>query len=481
MSCRPGSGRSRNLPGCEHEPVAVPPACPDDALPRAVLHDLRTIVGEAHVRTGRDEVAGHVVDWTGRFRGSTPAVVRPGSTVEVAAIVALCARAGVALVPQGGNTGLVGGSVPLAGEVVLSLRRLASVGPVDEAAGQVTASAGASIASVQDAARRSGLDYAVDLASRDTATVGGTVATDAGGMHVIRHGTTRAQLLGVEAVLGSGQVLTDLAGLEKDATGYDLSGLLCGSEGTLGVITAARLRLVPRAVHRVTAAIGFTDPARAVAGVARLRRGLPGLEAAEMFGPAEAALVADHIGAAPIFEPAPPMVVIVEVAGPLDPTDALAAAVGELGGTVAAAVAADGPRRRDLWQHRERITEAIAARGTPHKLDVTLPHGRLADFLGEVGRVVERVAPGAETWLFGHIGDGNVHVNVTGLGRDDDVDRAVLDLVLERGGSISAEHGIGTAKRAWLARQRGHAAVDAMRAIKAALDPAGILNPGVML
>jgi FAD/FMN-containing dehydrogenase len=446
------------------------------------------IVGSAHVLTDPDARSGHERDWTGRFVGSTPAVVRPGSVGEVAACVGLCAGEGIAVVAQGGNTGLVGGGVPLAGEVVLSTRRLDRLDPVDEVAAQVTAGAGVTLGALQRAAAGHGLRYAVDLAARDSATVGGTVATNAGGLHVVRHGATRAQLAGIEAVLGDGSVVSHLGGLVKDNTGYDLGGLLCGSEGTLGIVTAARLRLVPRPRHAVVALVGMRSAPAAVGAVAAWRRELPDLEAAELFLAAGLDLVCDAFGLRAPFAARPPVYVLVEVAGSTDPTDRLAAALAGTGAALhgfddeAVAVATDEPRRAELWRYREEHTTAINTLGPPHKLDVTLPLGELGRFVEEVPGVVAGVEPGARTWLFGHVGDGNVHVNVTGLDPDDDrVDGAVLEAVAARGGSISAEHGIGTAKRRWLALNRSPAELAAFAAIKRALDPAGILNPNVLL
>jgi hypothetical protein len=225
----------------------------------ALLDALREAVGANHVVTEPDLVASHVVDWTGRFRGATPAVVRPGSVEEVAAVVRACATAGAAIVPQGGNTGLVGGSIPRHGEIVCHLGRLNALGPVDGRRGQVSAQAGVTIGRLQEHARAAGWEYGVDLGARDSATVGGTIATNAGGVHVLRHGATRAQLLGIEAVLGDGSVVRRLDGLEKDNTGYDLAGLVCGSEGTLAIVTAARLRLVARPAHVVVALCAFAD------------------------------------------------------------------------------------------------------------------------------------------------------------------------------------------------------------------------------
>ena len=234
---------------------------------------LRDVVGN-QVIVDADMVASYTTDWTGRFAGHTMAVVRPGSTDEVAGVVSACRELGVPLVPQGGNTGLVGGSVPLHGEVVLSLSRLKTLGAVDPAAGQVTAAAGVALSAVHQAARSAGWAYGVDLASRESATVGGTIATNAGGTRVLRYGDTRAQVLGVEAVLGTGAVLSHLGGLLKDNTGYHLPSLLCGSEGTLAVVTAARLRLVPALSHRTVAILAFADVSHAVEASVHLRRSL---------------------------------------------------------------------------------------------------------------------------------------------------------------------------------------------------------------
>lgn len=432
--------------------------------------------------TDPDLVASYVVDWTGRYRGRSAAVVRPGSLEEVAALVAVCAQGGIALTPQGGNTGLVGGSVPLAGEVVLSLTRLSWLGPVDDVAGQVTVGCGATVGALQRTAAASGWAYGVDLASRDSATLGGTIATNAGGLRVIRYGDTRAQLLGVEAVLGDGSVISHLGGLWKDNTGYDLSRLLCGSEGTLGVVTAARMRLVPPAPERAVALLAFEEVACAVEAAATLRHWVGLLEAVELFLQAGLELVCSEFGLQSPFSKAFSAYVLVEAAAAVDPTDALAEAVASLTGVGDVAIATSSRRRAALWRYREAHTEAIARLGIAHKLDVAVPLGRLGELVRRVPAVVADVTPAGRVWLFGHAADGNLHVNVTGADpADDRLDGAVLELVAELGGSISAEHGIGVAKRHWLALNRSPAEIAAMRAVKAALDPAGILNPNVLL
>ena len=456
---------------------------PVQAPPAAFLDELRAVVGPDHVLTDADQTAGFSVDWTGRFRGAAAAVVRPGSTAEVAAVVGACGAAGVALVPQGGNTGLVGGGVPLGGELVVSLTRLDQLGAVDVAAAQVTAGAGVTLARLQQHVDGHGLAFGVDLAPRDSCTVGGMMATNAGGINVVRYGTMRAQVMGVEAVLGDGSVVSHLAGLPKDNTGYDLAGLLTGSEGTLGVITAARLRLVPRLDHRVTAGLGFRDIATAVAAVIHLRAALPSLHAVELVLADGVALVAADLGVELPLALRSPAALIVEAAAPSDPLEELAAAVADLDLAAEPVVAATPEQRRRLWQLREGFADAINRLGPPVKLDVSVPIGRTADFVDSLPDVLPG---GLGIVVFGHLGDGNLHVNVTGVAPGDPdlaraVEEAVLRAVVDRGGSISAEHGIGTAKARYLSMGRSAAEITAFRAIKAALDPHHILNPGAIL
>jgi FAD/FMN-containing dehydrogenase len=482
-----GSEMKRALPCprratvCDTGPLATPTAASDRVDPR-VLRNLRGVVGNGHVLTEPDLIASYADDWTGRYRGNPPVVVRPGTAAEVAEVIALCRESGLAAVPQGGNTGLVGGGVALSGEAVVSLRRLAWIGEIDASVGQLTAGAGTSVADVQTAAIAAGWAYGVDLGSRGSATVGGTVATNAGGLQVLRHGATRAQLLGLEAVLGTGLMVSHLGGLLKDNTGYDLAALLCGSEGTLGVITAARLRLVPPSPERVVALLAFTSASSAVEAGLLLRRTLPELQSLELFLHSGLALVCHVTGMAPPFPVAHPVYLLAEVAGQRDPLPALTDALSSGPAFADAAVASDSRRRAQLWRYREDHTEAINTLGAPHKLDVTLPAAVLAAFIDRVPGVVAEADERAVTWLFGHVADGNVHVNITGVDADNiDVDDRVLTYVAELGGSISAEHGIGTAKRPWLHLNRSEAEIGAFRSIKHALDPAGILNPNALL
>ena len=444
-------------------------------MPTGLIEELGAAVGPAQVVVDPEVMVSYGVDWTGRFRGLPSAVVRPGDIAEVAAVVAVCKEAGAALVPQGGNTGLVGGGVPLAGEVVLSLRRLAGVTDVDPLGGQLSVGAGTTVAEVQAAAAFAGWSYGVDLASRDSATIGGTIATNAGGLQVLRHGSTRAQLVGFEAVLGTGDIVSHMGGLIKDNTGYDLGGLLCGSEGTLGVVTAARVRLVPQSPERVTAILALSSTGAAVDAASLLRRYLPEVQSLEFFLQPGLDLVCRASSIAAPFSDKHQAYLLAEAASQHDPMPAMAAALDSLAAVEDVAVATEPTRRAQLWRYREGHTEAINTLGAPHKLDVTLPAPMLAHFIDDVPDVVRAADPRAATWLFGHIGDGNVHVNVTGLEPATSVvDDRVMHYVAELGGSISSEHGIGAAKQPWLHLNRSDAELSAFRRLKTALDPGGI-------
>jgi FAD/FMN-containing dehydrogenase len=449
----------------------------------AFLAAARATVGGSGVLTDPDLTEGYSVDWTRRWRGSAPAVVRPATTDQVAALVAAARRHGVALVPQGGNTGLVGGSVPRTGaEVVLSLRRLDDLGPVDVLAAQVTAGAGVTLAALQAHATAAGLAFAVDTGARESATVGGMVATNAGGVHVVRHGPMRAQVVGVEAVLGTGEVVSRLGGLVKDNTGYDLGQLLCGSEGTLGVVTGARLRLVADEPHVVVALLGLPGIGEVVSLASALRHDVGAVRALEVMEGDSMRVAASYLGATPPVAPDAGAFLLVEAAGRVDQTTSLANAIARHAASAPAAVGVERADRERLWRWREAHPEAAAALGVVLKFDVALPAAAIAEFCAEVSEALASGWPGATTLLYGHVGDGNIHVNVVGPDPDDDaVDDTVLDLVVDLGGSISAEHGIGVAKTAWLSRDRSAGEVTAMRAIKHALDPDGIMNPGVLL
>jgi FAD/FMN-containing dehydrogenase len=434
---------------------------------------LSSVVGREHVLTDPDLRAGAEVDWTGRWRGTARAVVRPGTPGEVAAVLAACAAAGVPVVPQGGNTGLVGGGVPAGvdGAVVLSTRRLSGLAPVG-ADGTVVAGAGATIAAVQRHAAVAGWQFGMDWAARDSATVGGAVATNAGGLRVLRWGSARAQLVGAEVALASGALLSRVEGPVKDSTGYELPALLCGSEGTLGVLTRVRLRLVPPlSAGRAVALVGLPGVAAAVELLGAVRRAGADLAAAELIG--DTALGVLDLPA-PLPDRWPVYVLLEVVGGAEDLAGMLAPALGE-GDAVLAAEPGDRAR---FWRYREEITESISRAGVPIKLDVAVPLHRLA----EVWAALPAAAGSGRTVLFGHLAEGNVHANLLDLApaeEDAAVDR-VLRLVAGAGGSISSEHGIGRAKAPWLHLTRSPAELTAMRAVKKALDPTGILNPGVM-
>lgn len=450
-----------------------------------LIDDLAAIVGPQHVLTAPELTEGYVTDWTGRWRGRTTAVVRPSCTEEVAEVVRACAGAGIGIVPQGGNTGLVGASVPHAGEVVVSLRRLATIESLDPLEHTLAAGAGVTLAAAQAAAGSIGLLLGVDLAARDSATLGGVVATNAGGLRVVRYGSARAQLLGLEAVLADGAVLRRWSGLAKDNVGYDLVRLLAGSEGTLGIVTRVLLRLVPppQDVQVAVAGVASLDDAHVV--LAELRRSGFTIEAAEFFHAAGLELVRATSGLRALFETDYPTYLLLEVSGTSD--EALARALGEHGELVRDATIEAGPGRR-LWAYREGFTEAVhdaaLAAGTPAvKLDVALPHRQHAAFETALRDLVHDDHPEAVVVSFGHLAEGNSHINLIGVSPDraEEVTEAALRLVVEHGGSISAEHGIGLAKRRWLELQRSEADIAVMRAIKNALDPAGILSPGTLL
>jgi FAD/FMN-containing dehydrogenase len=419
--------------------------------------ELVDVVGADHVLTDSALMASYTVDWTGRFVGSARAVVRPATTEQVSAVLKVCAAYGVCVVPQGGNTGLVGASTPRdAEQVLLSMRRLAGIEPVDTTTREVTAQAGVTIGDLQRSARQAGLRYGVDLASRDSATVGGTVATNAGGLRVVRHGTTRAQVRGLEMVLADGRVASRLASPPQDNAGLDLTDLIVGSEGTLAVVTAARLRLVAPELGGEVVLVGCRDLDEAVGLLPAT-----GLRAAEVMLASGVDLVRRVAGLPQPLEREHPVYLLLETDELPDLPDDVDAAVDPA-----------------LWAYRERHTESIATLGVARKLDVSLPLRALATFVDELSAAV---AP-HEVYVFGHLAMGNLHVNLLGLDdSDESVDERVLTLVAAHGGSIAAEHGVGVAKRDWLTLTRSPTEIDLMRAIKASFDPTGLLNPGVML
>jgi FAD/FMN-containing dehydrogenase len=452
-------------------------------LSPALRATLARAVGDTHVLVDPDLTASYETDWTGRYHGKASGVVRPATTTEVADVLSACAAAGLAVVPQGGNTGLVGGSVPRDGELVLSTTRLRGPCTVDRAAAEIVVPAGATLREVQQAARAAGFDFGVDIAPRDSCTIGGMIAANAGGVHVLRHGMMVDQVIGLEAVLADGGTIGRVPGLRKDNAGYHLATLLAGSEGTLAVVTRAHLRLVPATSARAVALLGLADTSAVVEAVERMRPLLPSLSALELVSAACVELVVKHTGVTPPLDGAPAGVLLVECAARADVLGELADAVAACGELVtASALADDEAGMRRLWRYREEVSAAINAEGVPHKLDVAVPLRAIPRFVDAVSELVAELAPRARICVFGHVGDGNLHVNLLGLPADDDsVDHAVLQLTAAAGGSIAAEHGLGRAKARYLDLVRGEHERAALRAVKTALDPHGILNPGVVL
>jgi FAD/FMN-containing dehydrogenase len=416
-----------------------------------LIEDLAAAVGPQHVLTEPDMVAGYVRDWTGRWTGHTRAVVRPGTVEEVARVVRICGDSGTPLVPQGGNTGLVGGSVPHRGEVVLSLRRLDGIG--QPSAGSVVAGAGVTLGALQARARQVGFDYGVDLASRDSATVGGTIATNAGGPYVVSRGSTRRQVLGLEVVLADGSVVSTIDALPKTSTGPDVLQTMIGSEGTFGVITAARLRLSPH---------GTEEPMVLLMGLERLGDGLtflaPGIRALEFFDSACLDAVVEHRGLARPLPGESPFYLLVETTSEPVVPDSLPCVV--------------EPR---LWAYRESITETINQLGVPVKLDVAVPPNKVDEF----AETLHNLGLAGSWFLFGHLAEGNFHVNVVDSPDAEVVIDRVLEVVVGMGGAIASEHGIGVAKSEWWRRATDPALLRLARAMKQLLDPTGILNPAL--
>jgi FAD/FMN-containing dehydrogenase len=454
----------------------------DTSLPPDELAEaMRGVVGGGHVLTEPALMEQYVVDWSGRWRGSASMVVRPGSTQEVSAVLRLCSAAGVPVVPQGGNTGLVGGSVPASGPgqrpapVVLSTRRLDGLGDVDHLAGQVTAGAGATLGDVRRHVSAAGWSYGVDLAARDSATIGGTVATNAGGIHVVAYGMTRAQVVGVEAVLADGSVISHLSGMLKDNTGYDLGALLCGSEGTLGVITAVRLRLHRTTSRTSVALIGCRTYAESISLMSSAVAPGVRLIAAEVIDEQGMELAASLTGTTWPLAGRHRLVVLLEV---VDGGDA-SGFVGLDDADVV--VGLDSSEQSRLWAFREAQGEAFSSLGVTHKLDVSVPLPSLAACCDELRGIVSADPQVTVFGVFGHLADGNIHVEMHGPAADDlTADLAVLECVARYGGSISAEHGVGRAKAGELHLCRSASEIAAMRALKAAWDPQGLMNPGVI-
>jgi FAD/FMN-containing dehydrogenase len=465
-----------------------------------LLATLSDRLGSKGFTRDRADLEPWLTDWRGRWRGDAAAMLSPANVDEVAFAVRLCAAAGVALVPQGGNTSMVGGATPDAsGEaLLLSLRRMNRIRSIDADADQAVAEAGVILADLHAAAEEAGRRFPLTLGARGSATIGGLVSTNAGGTQVLRFGNMRRLVLGVEAVLPDGSVFDGLAALKKDNRGYDLTQLLIGAEGTLGVVTAASLKLAPAIGARAVAWVGVTDPQAALRLLRRL--GAAQRDAIESFElvPRNALdLVLAHIpGARPPLAEAAPWNVLVEAVSPVvapGPEPLLYEALRgahEDGLVLNATIAASEQQAEDFWRLRDSISEAERQDGPATKHDISVAVADMPRFVTEGAAAVEARFPGTNVIAFGHLGDGNIHFNVrapAGAGPDwvegqgSDVTRFVHDLVTAADGSISAEHGIGQMKTAELARLGGVARLGALRAIKQALDPRGIMNPGKLV
>ncbi len=466
----------------------------------ALLDTLRQIVGGAHMRTEGD-LSAWEVDWRKRYRGRALAVVHPSATNEVAAVVRACAAAGVSIVPQGGHTGLVGGGTPDASgtQIVLSLQRMNAVRAIDTANLTLTAEAGCILQTVQQAADDAGLLFPLSLAAEGSCTIGGNLATNAGGTQVLRYGNARELCLGLEVVTAQGEVWHGLSGLRKDNTGYDLKQMFIGSEGTLGIVTAATLKLFPKPAAQLTAwaALPSLDAAVALLGLAQRQLGsqLTGFEA---MGQYALHLVDRHFPTlrVPLFTHHP-YCVLVEASDSESEAHArarfeslLEAALAD--GCIADAVVADSlVQARQLWHIRESIPLAQAQEGLNIKHDIALPISRIPAFCAETDALLTQHIPDVRLVNFGHLGDGNLHYNVQappGVAAADFLQRhearvnaLVYDAVARHGGSFSAEHGVGALKVNELAHYKPPAALAMMRAIKAALDPQNLMNPGRLL
>jgi len=466
----------------------------------SILERIGAIVGPQGLVTDPRDLEPYLGDWRGFYHGAALAVVRPAASDQVAAVVRICAETGTAIVPQGGNTGMSGAATPPAtgGGIVLQLGRMNRILGLDALNNTVTVEAGCILANIQQAARDARRLFPLSLGAEGSCQIGGNLATNAGGINVLRYGNARDLTLGLQVVLPDGRVWDGLRGLRKDNTGYDLKQLFIGSEGTLGIITAAVLKLFPVPRTTVTALTAAPAPAAAVELLSLLRDECGDrISAFEIISRRCVELVLKHIpGTREPLARAHPWYVLVELAeasesGPLQGEfERAMERAGERGLVLDAAIAASGAQREALWRMRETIPEASRVEGLLYRHDISLPVSRIPDFITEAGAALEHAHPGARVICFGHLGDGNLHYNcyIPGRNRDDaaalaatDVNRTVLDVVQRFGGSFSAEHGIGQAKRGELKRYKSPVEIELMRTLKTALDPRNIMNPGKVL
>lgn len=465
-----------------------------------LIRVLTAVVGAPQVFVDSSSMEPYLTDWRGRYTGNALAVVKPADTQQVAAVVRACFDAGVAIVPQGGNTGLCGGATPLneGSSVVINLSRMNRIRHVDAANSAVIAEAGCTLRAVQDVAAAVNRLFPLSLASEGSCLIGGNLSTNAGGVHVLRYGTMRDLVLGLEVILPDGRVWDGLRALRKDNTGYDLKQLFIGAEGTLGIVTAAVLKLFPRPRARATAWIAVPGPDAAVALLGRLRDSCGDrVSAFEIVGRSALQLVLRHLPGA--RQPLPgdyDWTVLLELTDTLELAaldgmleDVIGAAFGS-GLVLDAAVAASVAQAESLWALRENISEAQKIEGISIKHDISVPVSRIPEFLARAHVVLTKVWPDVRIVAFGHIGDGNLHYNLSKpdaldntdfIARTAEVNRIVHDLVAELGGSISAEHGLGQLKRVENMRYKSDVELDLMRAVKRVFDPRGLMNPGKVI
>ncbi len=463
----------------------------------AVVARLKETVGAKGFTEDPQDIAPHLLEWRGKYRGRSPLLLKPQTTAQVSQILTICNETRTPVVPQGGNTGLVGGQIPFNDEVLLSLSRMNQIRRVDADGMSVVVEAGVILADLQRAADEADRYFPLSLASEGSCTIGGNISANAGGVNVLRYGNMRELVLGLEVVLADGRVLDLLRTLRKDNTGYDLKQLFIGAEGSLGVITAAALKVFPKPVERVTAFVAVPDVQSAITLLHRLQGATGGLLSAfELMPRLGLEMVLAHIPqtAEPLASPSRWYVLLEAssgTAGNLQSTieQALASAVQD--GTVAdAVIAGSEAQRTNLWRLRESLSEAQKYEGGSIKHDVSVPVAAIPEFLARGIAAVEVLISGTRPVPFGHLGDGNIHFNLSApkggdnaafVARWEEINRVVHDIVHAFGGSISAEHGIGVMKRDEILRYKSAAEIETMRALKRALDPNNILNPGKVI
>ncbi|HTQ77759.1 MAG TPA: FAD-binding oxidoreductase [Burkholderiales bacterium] len=460
-------------------------------MPNAFLEQLAAIVGARHVLAAAPDTAPYLTDWRRQYSGAADCVVRPASTGEVAAVMRACAAAGVAIVPQGGNTGLCGGSVPAGAgrQIVLSLGRLNRIRAIDAANDTLTAEAGCVLADLQSAAAEAGRLFALSLAAEGSCQIGGNLSTNAGGVNVLRYGNAREQVLGLEVVLPDGRIWDGLRGLRKDNTGYDLKQLFIGAEGTLGVITAAVLKLHPKPTASATAWIAVPDPKRAVELLGHLRGACgESLSAFELLSRrCVDAVLAHRPGTRDPLGGREAWYVLVQLDDFRAPEELSRKAQESMAGAIDAGLARDAVLAKNeaeaaaLWTLRDTVPEAQFSNV---KHDISVAVSRVPELIERAGRALEAAIPGVPVYCFGHVGDGNLHYNVGDAAlaaRREEVNRIVYDAVCALGGSISAEHGLGQLKREAIRGRKAPLELELMGAVKRALDPRGLMNPGKVL